>query len=106
MVNEFSQETVPGQDGWMVWKVKGRVDMMRAKYFDARGEIDLREYPKVLLEMTEIEYLSSAGVRVLLRLKKFASQNKREFVARGAKGEVFKVLMAAGLNELLGLQKE
>ena len=104
MANEFAQETMPGQDGRMVWKVKGRVDLLRSKYFYTRGETILRDYPKIILDMTEMEYLSSSGVRALLRLMKFADKNGKEFVARGAKGEVFKVLMAAGLNELLGLQ--
>ena len=51
--------------------------------------------------MSELEYVSSAGLRVMLRLNKLAKKLGHDFTVIGAKGMVKSVLEDSGMDVLL-----
>jgi anti-anti-sigma factor len=103
MDKEFSQKEYAGPNGWTVWGVSGRIDMLTADAAYATGEEIILRNPKTVLDMTEMEYLSSAGLRVLLRLNKLAKKKGGEFALAGPTGIVKSVLEDSGMDALFSV---
>ena len=74
MEKEFLQTETAGANGWTVWSVNGRIDMVTAEKAYATGEDIVNRNEKTVLDMSGMDYLSSAGLRVLLRLNKLAKK--------------------------------
>ncbi len=101
MAKEFSQATAAGPDGWTVWTVAGSIDMETSDEAYAYGEKLVAEKEKTVLDLAETEYLSSAGLRVLLRLMKLSKKTGHGFIVAGAGGMVKSVLEDSGMDVLL-----
>ena len=100
MAKEFAQSEAAGPKGWTVWKVVGRIDTQTADAAYETGEAIVQKCDKTVLEMSEMEYLSSAGLRVLLRLNKLAKKTGKEFSLSGPSGIVKAVLEDSGMDAL------
>ncbi|MBO5992643.1 MAG: STAS domain-containing protein [Acidaminococcaceae bacterium] len=100
MTKEFLQKESSGPDGWTIWSVSGRIDMVTADTAYATGEDIVLRNAKTVLDMTDMEYLSSAGLRVLLRLNKLAKKNDKVFTLAGPSGIVKSVLEDSGMDAL------
>ena len=101
MAKEFSQSTSEGANGWTVWQVVGRIDVATSDTTYAKGEEIVKSDTKVALDMSELEYISSAGLRVLLRINKLGKKSGHEFTVVGATGMVKSVLEDSGMDVLL-----
>ncbi len=104
MAKEFSQTELDGPKGWKVWKVIGRIDTQTADTAYEKGEAVVNANEKTVLDMSEMEYLSSAGLRVLLRLSKMAVKSGKSFTVAGPAGMVRTVLEDSGMDVLLKLK--
>lgn len=60
-----------------------------------KGDIDL------ILDATDLEYISSAGLRVILRLKK----NYPELKVTGVNSEVYEIFEMTGFTEMMAVEK-
>ncbi len=83
MAKEFMQSEMEGPKGWKVWKVVGRIDTQTADTAYEKGEAIVNTNDKTVLDMSEMDYLSSAGLRVLLRLNKLAAKSGKSFTVAG-----------------------
>ena len=101
MNNDFSVE-VHNQGGASVLAVIGELDLRTspelekrlADVFDAGAEL-------VILDLRQIEFMDSTGLRVLLGAHQRASENGRRFaLVRGA-DQVERVLTLTGVRDLL-----
>ena len=104
MARTFIQSETEGPRGWTVWKIVGRIDIQTADAAYARGEEIIKNNGKTVLDMTEMEFLSSAGLRVLLRLFTLASTSGKSFTAVGPDDLVRSVLEESGMDELLDVK--
>ena len=100
MAKEFLQKESNGPDGWTIWSVRGRIDMVTADAAYTTGEDIVLRSAKTVLDMTDMEYLSSAGLRVLLRLNKLAKKNGKVFTLTAPSGIVKSVLEDSGMDAL------
>ena len=100
MEKEFLQTETAGANGWAVWSVNGRIDMVTAEKAYATGEDIVNRNEKTVLDMSGMDYLSSAGLRVLLRLNKLAKKSGKEFTLCGPSGIVKSVLEDSGMDAL------
>ena len=89
----FAQENAGKVNGWAVWKLVGALDSDTADTAYEMGQSLIQENENIAIDMTEMDYLSSAGIRILLRLTKQASAEGKEFALVGATGMV-KVVLA------------
>ena len=94
------QTETAGANGWTVWSVNGRIDMVTAEKAYATGEDIVNRNEKTVLDMSGMDYLSSAGLRVLLRLNKLAKKSGKEFTLCGPSGIVKSVLEDSGMDAL------
>lgn len=100
MEKEFLQTETAGANGWTVWSVNGRIDMVTAEKAYSQGEDIVNRNEKTVLDMSGMDYLSSAGLRVLLRLNKLAKKSGKEFTLCGPSGIVKSVLEDSGMDAL------
>ncbi|MBQ4404426.1 MAG: STAS domain-containing protein [Selenomonadaceae bacterium] len=86
---------------WKVFSIIGRLDTVTAPEAEKAGAAVLQENDKIALDMTAMNYISSAGLRILLRLAKQAKRSKKNFVLFGASGMIKEVLEASGMDMLV-----
>lgn len=91
--------------GWQVLTMQGRLDANTS----AQAQETIFEYltaitPKMLLEAAQLEYLSSAGIRVLLMgAQKARNLKGGAFVVSKPSDSVRRILVDCGLDSMLGM---
>lgn len=83
-------------------KVTGRVDANTAPDFDAQIEPNMKGVNKLLIDASELEYISSAGLRVILKYKKLCPCTK----IIEASNEAYDIFQMTGFTEMMEIQKK
>lgn len=87
--------------GAVVFSVKGKVDTVNASAF---GEYLTKAVEKtenaLVVNLSELYFISSAGLRVILGAAKKLQAEEREFLLAGLKGHVKEVFEIAGFCSL------
>lgn len=96
MIIETSREQ---EKLWL--KVKGRLDTMTAPQLDKEVETNLEGTELLTIDFSELDYISSAGLRVLLSAHKSMKRQGGSMVVRGANEEVREVFTITGFSEIL-----
>ncbi len=90
-------------DHTLVLMVDGRIDSTNAPQVE--NDIDtIREqskYESVTLDVEDLEYISSAGLRVILRLRK----NEPSLTVINASSEVYEIFEMTGFSEMIPVSK-
>ncbi len=93
----MAEETIAFQtsekNGWTLWSIKGRLDRLTAQAAGEKADEIFAAAQKFAVDMSGLEYLSSAGIRVLLRLTKQAQAAGKGFALVAPSGMV-KVVLA------------
>ncbi len=101
----MSMECNPGrrENGGLVVVVKGNIDAAASGDFsEAVGSAARDEsVSKLVLDMTGVGYIASAGLRVVLIAIKTLHSRKGELVIVGAKGDVENTLRMTGILKLV-----
>ena len=87
----------------LVITLKGRLDTMTAPELEAELKTSLDGVEKLVIDMAELEYISSAGLRVLLSAQKTMNR-QGEMVVRNANDQIKEVFDLTGFNELLTVE--
>lgn len=95
---EFQNAT---HNDWHIFSVIGRIDTVTAAEAEEAGAAALQDNEKIAFDMSKMNYISSAGLRILLRLAKQAKRTKKTFVFFGASGMIKEVLEASGMDMLV-----
>lgn len=90
--------------GVTVLQVKGRLDSTTSQVLGERlaailGAVKAR----VLVDFSQLEYISSAGFRVLLQAAKRADQNTAKLVLCGVSGKVRQLFDLGGFLDLFSI---
>ena len=83
--------------------LKGRVDSNNAPQVEQEimGQLEGKGGVPVVIDMEELEYISSAGLRVLLRVKKTNS----DLTIKNVNSEVYEILDMTGFTEMMTVEK-
>ena len=82
-------------------KVKGRLDTMTSPQLDKEVETNLKGTEQLTMDLSELDYVSSAGLRVLLSAHKSMKKQGGSMVVRGVNEEVQEVFTITGFSEIL-----
>ncbi len=98
MAMEVTSQTLRGV---AVIKVEGRVDSATAPEFEAAADavVGASSAPAVL-DLGGVHYISSAGLRVLLKLNKRMRAQSREFALAAMRPDVDDILVLTGFDKL------
>lgn len=78
-MSEWIQYATREKNGWTILRISGRLDRLTMDEARAESEKFLGGAEKFAVELSALEYLSSAGLRVILRLAKKASAEGKSF---------------------------
>ena len=85
-------------------KVEGEVNAVTAPELDAQIGESLEGIEELIIDMTDTEYISSAGLRVLLAKHKIMSAQGSSMILRGVNDEIKEILDETGLIDVLNLE--
>ena len=88
--------------GALTVKVRGRIDGSNASEFqDKVKNIFTDEDKTVMMDMSELEYISSAGLRVVLMLAKLLEQRKLNFAIHSLSDPIREVFEISGFDKII-----
>ena len=82
-------------------KLVGRLDVKAAREVEAAFAEAAKAAPNVVLDMTELDYIASAGLRALKRLNADITANGGTLVLRGVQDKVMEVFEMTGFAVML-----
>ena len=83
--------------------VEGRVDTVTAKEFEDAAKSDLDGVQELVLDLSKLDYISSAGLRVLLSLQK--TMNKQgSMKLTGVNETVNDIFEVTGFSDILTIE--
>ena len=94
-------ERSQGEDGTLVIALRGELDLHTVGAADRGIRAAMLERDPVVLDLSELEFIDSSGLRCFLRLRKLAAKADRSLQLVGARHEVARVFEIAGLRSLL-----
>lgn len=94
--------TVTEQDTMCIVALNGRMDATSVSLFEERCKEQLEKgFSKVLVDMTELEYISSAGLRGILMMEKMSKVKKSVLVFFGLQSMVYDVFKISSFLSIL-----
>ena len=93
--------SVKEHNGWSVLSLTGRLDRVNAEDVGTKADESMTTAVKMAVDLGGLEYISSAGIRVLLRLAKKSKTMGKEFAISGATGFVKEVLEDSNMDTLV-----
>lgn len=94
--------TSASTDTTLTLALEGRLDTMTSPELEERIRTELSNQELLVIDLSQLEYLSSAGLRVLLRAHKLMSGTKRMEV-RGVQPVVQEVFDITGFTNVLNI---
>ena len=91
-------------DKTLTVKLIGRLDTNTAPVLDNDLKDDLNEVDKLELDLKELDYISSAGLRTVLVLHKKMTAKKGSLVVLHPKDEVMEVFDMTGFSSFLKIE--
>lgn len=101
MENGFVKEK---KESTLVVHMKGRLDSMNAAEFSRDILASLADVSVVILDFAELIYISSAGLRALLQIKKQMNQQNGEVIVKNLSGEITEVFTMTGFDQILKVE--
>jgi anti-anti-sigma factor len=91
----------------VIVRLSGRLDSSAASSAEERLSAALAgEPPRMAIDMSALDYISSAGLRVLLVLAKKAQQQKGKLVLSGLAPNVREVFAATGFDTIFAIEPD
>lgn len=87
--------------GWTIWAIAGYMDIKNSSSVEEKGQKVLENTDKMVIDLSGLEYLSSAGLRVFLRFAKRAKKEDKEFALVAANGIVANVLRESKMDMIV-----
>ena len=83
--------------------LEGRLDTMTAPEFETAVKDDLNSVESMILDLANLEYVSSAGLRVILSIHK-TLKAKNGLVIKNPNETVSEVFEVTGFSDILDIQ--
>lgn len=93
-----------GYQGDLSLKVIGRLDTTTAPQLEDMLKSSLAGVSHLTIDFSSLEYISSAGLRVLLSAHKTMKRQEGDMVVQGANEEVREVFTITGFDKILTVE--
>ena len=97
------QITKETENGVMTVFLKGKLDTGTSPLAESEIFADLDSADKLILDMKELAYLSSAGLRLLLKLQK-TMKEKVGMTVRNANADITEIFDMTGFTSILDIE--
>lgn len=93
-------------DEQMLVTMIGSLDTMAANQIDAQvKEIEAEANQPITIDCTQLDYISSAGLRLLLRIRKAAGAAGQKVTLHGVNSNVMEVLTVTHFDKMFVIEK-
>lgn len=93
-------------DEQMLVTMIGSLDTMAANQIDAQvKEIEAEANQPITIDCTQLDYISSTGLRLLLRIRKAAGAAGQKVTLHGVNSNVMEVLTVTGFDKMFVIEK-
>jgi len=93
------------ENGTATYALQGRLDSNTSPRFEKELQSVFDEKLNLMLDCSELDYVSSVGLRVLLMAYKKANGNQTDFRLRNLKPEVREVMDMVGFSDILDIEQ-
>ncbi|MDR2163104.1 MAG: STAS domain-containing protein [Clostridiales Family XIII bacterium] len=90
--------------GEQIIAIKGRLDTLTAPDLQPALISAVKAYKRVVLDCGELEYVSSAGLRVLLMAEKSAKAGKSDLIIKNVSSEIKEIFDMTGFSDILTIE--
>ena len=97
-------EIVVKHENDLIIELSGRLDTITAPELEKKFNEEEIEQEKVILEFSNVEYISSAGLRALLAIKKNLDSKKKVLEIHNINAVVKEVFSVTGFNNILNIK--
>ena len=91
------------EDSKMTVAVSGRLDTSTAPQLEAELKADIEEVKELVFDFGELEYISSAGLRVLLSAQKIMNKQGKMTIT-GANESIMEIFEVTGFTDILTIE--
>ena len=84
--------------------VKGRIDTITSKDLDKEINDEIGNFESLILDFTDLEYISSAGLRVLIATQKKLKSENIPFVIKNVDDNVKEIFRMSGFDKILKIE--
>ena len=95
-------EKIEGASGTLL--IEGRLDTTTAPALESKIKSMEGSIQNLILDFTSLEYVSSAGLRVLLGAQKYLNSIKGSMVIRNVNKDIMEVLELTGFVDILTIE--
>jgi len=93
------------ENGELIVALKGRLDTITAPELESSLNGQISQAKRVVFDFKELEYLSSAGLRIILSSQKEVTANKAEMVIKHVNETIMDVFEMTGFSSILNIEK-
>lgn len=94
-------------DDWLILEAEGRIDSKTAKSFETALLTPIKEgRQEVIVDFARLDYISSAGLRVLLMAAKRLRGPDKAFRLCGLNANILQVLQVSGFDRMLSIHDD
>lgn len=87
----------------LIFAIQGRLDTTTAPQFEAELKQNMDGVETLILDLVDLEYLSSAGLRVLLTAQKIMNK-QGEMIVRNANETISEIFEVTGFSDILTIE--
>ena len=84
--------------------VEGRIDTITSQELDKEITEELGNFDSLIIDFTALEYISSAGLRVLIATQKKLKADNIPFIIRNVNDTVGEIFRMSGFDKILKIE--
>ena len=84
--------------------VKGRIDTLTSQELDKEINEELGNFDSLTIDFTDLEYVSSAGLRVLIATQKKLKADDIPFIIKNVNDAVNEIFRMSGFDKILKIE--
>lgn len=84
--------------------VEGRIDTITSQELDKEINDELGNFESLIIDFTNLEYISSAGLRVLITTQKKLKPDNIPFVIKNVNDAISEIFRMSGFDKILQIE--
>ena len=84
--------------------VEGRIDTITSQELDKEINDELGNFDSLIMDFSDLEYISSAGLRVLIATQKKLKPDNIPFVIKNVNDAIREILRMSGFDKILKIE--
>ena len=84
--------------------IEGRIDTITSQNIDKEIDDEFGNFDSLIIDFTDLEYISSAGLRVLIVTQKKLKPENIPFVIKNINDSVGKIFRMSGFDKILEIE--